>query len=86
MTPPLAFFRKCGFCRTLSSTILEVWIPKGLRADFAEVWIVKGLAGEGCGARSGCCVLTTHVSTVVHALQEGIWGIARGFGGGGAFE
>jgi len=66
--------------------ILEVWIPKGLRADFLEVWIVKGLAGEGCGARSGCCVITAHVSTVVHALQGVIWGNWPGIVRGGVFE
>ena len=58
--------------------ILEVWILQGLRSDFSEVWIVKGLAGEGCGARSGGCVITAHVSTVVHALQEVIGGNGRG--------
>ena len=49
---------------------LQVLILKGLRSDFPEVRILQGLAGEGCGARSGCCVITAHVSTVVHALQE----------------
>jgi len=51
---------------------LQLLILKGLRSDFAEVRILQGLAGEGCGARSGCCVITAHVSTVVYALQEGI--------------
>jgi len=56
---------------------LQVLILKRLRSGFAEVRILQGLGGEGRDARSGCCVITAHVSTVVHALQEGIgrsWG------------